>query len=109
MKFGEPLSIEVCPSLLKFKEKYMKPRLPVILSDCIDNWPALKLWNNPKYIINKIGDRIVPVELGSKYTDSDWTQKLMRVSDFIKEYIFNGIIFQYIELYFLISSKIIVF
>lgn len=33
------------------------------------------------------GFRTVPVELGSKYTSDDWTQKLMRVEDFVNSYI----------------------
>ncbi len=33
------------------------------------------------------GPRTVPVELGSKYTDHEWSQKLMTVSEFIDEHI----------------------
>jgi len=32
------------------------------------------------------GSRTVPVEIGSKYTAEDWTQKLMTISDFVDEF-----------------------
>ena len=33
------------------------------------------------------GKRTVPVELGSKYSDDNWSQKLMTISDFIHKHI----------------------
>ena len=38
------------------------------------------------YLIKIAGDRTVPIELGSRYSDDDWTQKLMTISDFVKQY-----------------------
>jgi lysine-specific demethylase 8 len=32
------------------------------------------------------GDRTVPIELGSRYSDDDWTQKLMTIADFVRQY-----------------------
>ncbi|XP_077282900.1 jumonji domain containing 5 [Arctopsyche grandis] len=89
IEYGTVLISENCPSIQTFSEKYMKHKTPVVLKNCIDHWPALTLWDDPSYLIEKIGNRIVPVELGSKYTDSNWTQKLMSVSDFIDNYILD--------------------
>lgn len=33
------------------------------------------------------GPRTVPVELGSRYTDHEWSQKLMTVSEFIDKHV----------------------
>ena len=33
------------------------------------------------------GPRVVPVELGRKYTDDEWSQRLMPMSSFIDDYI----------------------
>lgn len=33
------------------------------------------------------GNRTVPIEIGSKYTDSNWSQKLMKLREFINEFI----------------------
>ena len=35
----------------------------------------------------KYGPRTVPVELGSRYTDDSWSQRLMTLHEFITEYI----------------------
>ena len=42
------------------------------------------------YLKSTAGPRTVPVELGSKYTDHNWSQKLMTVSEFIDDYIVGG-------------------
>jgi len=39
------------------------------------------------YIISLAGKRTVPIELGSKYTDENWSQKLMTIEQFIEEFI----------------------
>lgn len=43
------------------------------------------------YICQVAGCRTVPVELGSRYTDEEWSQKLMTVNDFINQYIVNEV------------------
>jgi len=40
-------------------------------------------------LVNIAGNRTVPVEIGSKYTDKDWTQKLMTITEFIQTFIVN--------------------
>ncbi|XP_037670309.1 bifunctional peptidase and arginyl-hydroxylase JMJD5 isoform X7 [Choloepus didactylus] len=49
---------------------------------------------NPKvsgleYIQEIAGCRTVPVEIGSRYTDEEWSQTLMTVNEFISKYIIN--------------------
>lgn len=77
-----------CPSLQTFKSTYMEKKSPVVIDDCTGHWPAL---SNRKWDVNYIkkiaGNRTVPVELGSKYTEESWTQKLMTVGEFIDIYI----------------------
>ena len=41
------------------------------------------------YIIGLAGKRTVPIEIGSKYSDNDWSQKLMTIEEFIEKYIVN--------------------
>lgn len=43
----------------EFVRQYQSPRLPVILSDAIADWDALKKWT-PDYLKQTIGDRNVP-------------------------------------------------
>lgn len=77
-----------CPSIEAFLTNYMQKDKPVILDGVMDHWPARTThqWSI-KYLKNIAGCRTVPVELGSRYTDDTWTQKLMTVADFIDNYI----------------------
>ncbi len=45
-----PLARVACPALLAFQREYMLPAHPVILTDCIGDWPALTRWSDPAYI-----------------------------------------------------------
>ncbi|KAG1079512.1 hypothetical protein G6F42_023728 [Rhizopus arrhizus] len=40
-----------------------------------------------EYLKSVAADRVVPVEIGSQYTDANWSQKMMRFSDFIDQHI----------------------
>jgi lysine-specific demethylase 8 len=39
------------------------------------------------YIEELAGNRTVPIEIGSKYTDTDWSQRLMTIKEFIKRFV----------------------
>ncbi|XP_056144281.1 lysine-specific demethylase 8 [Lampris incognitus] len=79
-----------CPSLESFKTNYLLPLEPVILEGIIDHWPALS--NHPwsiEYLRSVAGCRTVPVEVGSRYTDEEWSQTLITVNEFIDRYILS--------------------
>uniref|UniRef100_A0A8D2L2J0 JmjC domain-containing protein 5 n=1 Tax=Varanus komodoensis TaxID=61221 RepID=A0A8D2L2J0_VARKO len=78
----------LCPSLEHFRDNYLIPQKPLILEGIIDHWPCMKKWS-VDYIQQVAGNRTVPVELGSRYTDTEWTQSLMTVDSFIRQYIKN--------------------
>uniref|UniRef100_A0A8C7M8G2 Lysine (K)-specific demethylase 8 n=1 Tax=Oncorhynchus kisutch TaxID=8019 RepID=A0A8C7M8G2_ONCKI len=70
-----------CPSLESFKKDYLDPQKPVILEGIIDHWPAFK--NHPwsiEYLQTVAGCQTVPVEVGSRYTDEEWSQMLLMVN-----------------------------
>ena len=77
-----------CPSLEVFMDQCMTTSAPVVLSGCMDQWPAYaaKKWSL-SYLKQIAGSRTVPVELGSRYTDEDWSQKLMTLAEFIDGYV----------------------
>ncbi|KAJ3121732.1 hypothetical protein HK098_003433 [Nowakowskiella sp. JEL0407] len=52
------------------------PNHPLIHRSALSHWPAIKLWSNPQYLYSNIGYRYVPIEIGAKYTDDEWTQKI---------------------------------
>uniref|UniRef100_A0A8C5L7S9 Bifunctional peptidase and arginyl-hydroxylase JMJD5 n=1 Tax=Jaculus jaculus TaxID=51337 RepID=A0A8C5L7S9_JACJA len=75
-----------CPSLQYFQKHFLVPGRPVILEGVADHWPCMKKWSL-EYIQEIAGCRTVPVEVGSRYTDEDWSQKLMTINEFISKYV----------------------
>ncbi|XP_064448944.1 bifunctional peptidase and arginyl-hydroxylase JMJD5 isoform X3 [Mirounga angustirostris] len=75
-----------CPSLQHFRKQFLVPGRPVILEGVADQWPCMTKWSL-EYIQDIAGCRTVPVEVGSRYTDEDWSQTLMTVNEFISRYI----------------------
>lgn len=86
---GVPIDVLICPSLESFHNNHMMPKIPVVLKKCIDDWPAMNRWNRPAYFMANYGHRVVPVEFGSKYTDQDWSQTVLSMSDFICKHVLN--------------------
>lgn len=78
-----------CPSIERFHKEFFQKGQPVIITNAISFWPAMSKWNL-SYIKEIAGSRLVPVEIGSKYTEDSWTQKLMTISDFIENYILEA-------------------
>lgn len=58
-----------------------------ILLDCMNHWKALTLWKNPNYLNKIAGSRTVPIEIGSRYTEEDWTQHLVNFSEFLQKHV----------------------
>ena len=77
-----------CPSLEAFSRNYLQKGVPVVITDAIDYWPAFgdHRWS-VNYIKSVAGCRTVPIELGSKYTEESWSQKLMTIGEFIDKYV----------------------
>ncbi|XP_011565796.3 bifunctional peptidase and arginyl-hydroxylase JMJD5 [Plutella xylostella] len=86
---GKEIDVVDCPSMEYFYKEHILTQKPVVLTNCIQHWPALTKWTDQNYLLKLAGLRTVPVELGSKYTDAEWTQKLMTLGDFIKQHIFT--------------------
>ncbi|XP_006896696.1 PREDICTED: lysine-specific demethylase 8 [Elephantulus edwardii] len=83
---GRPVPRLHCPSLEYFRKHFLVPGKPVILEGVATHWPCMKKWSL-EYIQEIAGCRTVPVEVGSRYTDEEWSQTLMTVSEFISKYI----------------------
>jgi Cupin-like domain len=69
--------------------------LPVVVLGGMKHWPALGLWQNPAHLLQLTlgGRRIVPVEIGKSYTDSEWTQRLMTIREFVARYmLYEGVL-----------------
>lgn len=83
------------PSLFEFYQNYLKPQVPLVIGDALNDWPALgnspenqnHAWSNIGYLKRTAGCRTVPVETGDHYMAENWGQKLVRFDRFLDEYI----------------------
>uniref|UniRef100_A0A8D9E4Q0 Lysine-specific demethylase 8 n=1 Tax=Cacopsylla melanoneura TaxID=428564 RepID=A0A8D9E4Q0_9HEMI len=82
---GSPIMERTSPSLLSFQSDLLTVRRPLKLLNCVDHWPALTAWNL-NYFRKLAGPRLVPIELGKKYTDEDWSQRLMSLNQFLDQH-----------------------
>ncbi|THU47627.1 hypothetical protein C4D60_Mb09t17590 [Musa balbisiana] len=71
-------------SLETFICDYFLHDSPVIISGCIDHWPARTKWKDITYLQRVAGDRTVPVEVGTNYLCSEWKQELITFSQFLE-------------------------
>ncbi len=47
----------------------------------------MQKWKNAGYLQRIAGNRTVPIEIGSRYTEDDWTQSLTTFAEFLKNHI----------------------
>lgn len=72
------------PSIQYFKENYFNKSQPVILKNCMTQWPALSKWNKSDYLLEMCRARVVPIEIGKNYTNENWSQDLVKFDDFFR-------------------------
>ena len=88
---GGKVSNCFCPSVETFNANYFALETPVVISGAISHWPAFSDHDwTLDYLRSVAGGRTVPVEIGSRYTEEDWTQKLMTIDEFIENFIINS-------------------
>ncbi|CAN6453661.1 unnamed protein product [Victoria cruziana] len=63
---------------------------PVVMSGCIDHWPASTKWKDMKYLRSVAGDRTIPVEVGDSYLASGWKQELITFNQLLERIQSNG-------------------
>ncbi|XP_032086533.1 bifunctional peptidase and arginyl-hydroxylase JMJD5 isoform X3 [Thamnophis elegans] len=83
---GAPVTRARRPSLQLFRERFLLPGAPLVLEGVVEHWPCLRKWS-VDYLLQLAGNRTVPVELGARYTDQDWSQNLMTVAEFIRQFV----------------------
>ncbi|KAL3319702.1 Lysine-specific demethylase 8 [Cichlidogyrus casuarinus] len=76
------------PSLSEFTTMIEEGK-PFILTQTINHWPAVSIWNL-NYWKSVAGYRTVPIEIGTSYTECDWSQKLLTINEFISRFIVEG-------------------
>ena len=74
------------PSEELFWTNHFHLHQPAKLQNCISDWSALSKWKDLNYFMKLAGFRSVPIELGKKYDNDDWSQGMFRFGEFIKEF-----------------------
>nr|XP_027194257.1 bifunctional peptidase and arginyl-hydroxylase JMJD5-like [Dermatophagoides pteronyssinus] len=76
--------------MLEFEQNFLRQNRPFIIKRGFNDWPCLneRKWSL-KYLLKKMAFRRVPVEIGSKYTSDDWSQKIMFIYEFMEKWIFQ--------------------
>jgi hypothetical protein len=77
------------PSLEEFQVHLNNLMTPLLLTNTIDDWPAMKTWQDPTHLLRLTlgGRRCVPVEIGETYTHADWRQEIMPLRKFMHNYL----------------------
>lgn len=83
---NQPCDIDllVRPDIQQFKENYFNKSKPVILTECMTQWPAMLKWLQPSYLLNVCRNRTVPIEIGKNYTSENWSQDLVKFEEFFR-------------------------
>ncbi|GMH42755.1 hypothetical protein BSKO_10674 [Bryopsis sp. KO-2023] len=50
------------PTALNFQREFVSANKPVIFTDCVDDWTAIKDWS-PEYLAEKMGCKKIPIEV----------------------------------------------
>lgn len=75
------------PSIEHFHINHFIAQVPALMQDCMDHWPALTNWKQSGYLMSVAGERTVPIEIGSHYTNENWSQDLVKFKDFLNRQI----------------------
>ena len=62
---------------------------PVVIPGSVRGWPAIERWPDPMYWLRNThgGRRLVPIEIGSMYTDTEWRQEIVDFRSFMDRYL----------------------
>jgi hypothetical protein len=84
-----PVAIASQPSLEAFQIHLNNHTTPLLLTDTINDWPAMKTWQDPTHLLRLTlgGRRCVPIEIGETYTHADWRQEIMPLRKFMHDYL----------------------
>lgn len=75
------------PSVEHFHINHFIAQTPALIQNCMDHWPALTNWTQSDYLMSVAGERTVPIEIGSHYTNENWSQDLVKFKDFLNRQI----------------------
>jgi hypothetical protein len=84
-----PVATVSQPSLEEFQLHLNSYMTPLLLTDTINDWLAMRSWQDPTYLLRLTlgGRRCVPIEIGETYTHAEWRQEIMSLRKFMHEHL----------------------
>ena len=82
----EDIPVLQYPDIPTFVTQCKTRGLVTKLRGAMEDWPALTSWSVER-LVRLAGPKTVPVEIGRRYTDHDWTQQLMTVESFARDFL----------------------
>jgi len=73
-------------SVAQFNSECFSPREPTVLEGMINHWAALDKWRDLQWLVQTVGHRTVPVEVG-RHHGEHWTECTMTIGDFVAKYL----------------------
>lgn len=73
-----------------FVQNYLKPQVPVVIENLVDDWPAVEKWDFD-YIKEKVGDKVVPlyddrpVDYKDGFNEAHATMKMSEYIDLLQK------------------------
>jgi hypothetical protein len=86
------LSMEAFEKHMQHPEKEDLGPEPLVIKHLLTGWPALEKWKQISYLRLKTigGRRLVPVEIGKNYVDSEWGQSIITFNKFLDDYVLDS-------------------
>jgi hypothetical protein len=81
----------VLPNLNDFEKNHLQPCVPCVFKGLAREWPAIEKWKNVDYLMQIMGSRVVPIELGKHYMDdATFSQQLMPFGVFLRKHVLKS-------------------
>lgn len=88
-----PIPRVSAPTFDMMEDHIQNIKTPLVITDVVEHWPALSTrpWSSRDYWFERTfdGRRLVPVELGRSYTDSEWGQQIMEFGQFVDRHVWR--------------------
>jgi hypothetical protein len=80
------------PSLEAFQIHLNNHMTPILLTNTINDWPAMTKWQTPTHLLHLTlgGRRCIPIEIGETYTHTNWRQEILSLRTFMQTYLLTN-------------------
>uniref|UniRef100_A0A7E4VQ66 JmjC domain-containing protein n=1 Tax=Panagrellus redivivus TaxID=6233 RepID=A0A7E4VQ66_PANRE len=88
LQWSVDVKTEVRPSLEAFYKHCVAAGKPMVIKGMVEAFPIFEFFDFD-YLNNTHGHRKVPIELGSSYTDDDYSQEIVSIHEYLSKHVFS--------------------